>query len=81
MSAGTSPDAENPVSDDLIDWADIIFAMENTHKRKLSKMFGSRMATKKLVVLGIPDNYDYMETALVEILQTKISPYIRLHKK
>lgn len=79
LSAGTSPDADNPVCADLIDWADIIFVMEMAHKRKLNKMFGSRLMAKRLVVLGIPDDYDYMDAALVDILKAKISPYIRQH--
>ena len=31
MSAGTAVDAENPVSAELIDWADIVFVMEMAH--------------------------------------------------
>ena len=78
MSAGTSLDADDPVSEDLIEWADIIFAMEGIHRRRLNKMFGSRMSAKKLVVLGIPDNYDYMDATLVEILKSKVLRHIGL---
>ena len=53
-SAGTSPDAETVVSADLVEWAEIIFAMETIHKRRLNERFSSLLRTRKLVVLGIP---------------------------
>ena len=32
IGAGTNSDAETPVSGDLIEWADIIFVMEKSHR-------------------------------------------------
>jgi predicted protein tyrosine phosphatase len=76
-SAGTAPDAATPVSADLIEWADVIFAMENHHRDKLKARFGKLLQTKRLVVLRIPDNYDYMDAELVEILKKKVTPHLR----
>jgi predicted protein tyrosine phosphatase len=76
MSAGTNPDAENPVSGDIIEWADIVFVMEQAHRRKLQRKFARLLLTKKIVVLGIPDNYDYMDTELIQILKGKVGPYL-----
>ncbi|MGA9669287.1 MAG: low molecular weight protein tyrosine phosphatase family protein [Terracidiphilus sp.] len=76
LSAGTSPDAENPVSTELIEWADLVFAMESVHRRRLQKQFGSRLRAKRVVVLGIPDNYKYMEPELVRILEGAVAPYL-----
>jgi len=56
-SAGTNPDADNPISSDQIQWADIIFVMEQTHRKKLNNRFQSLLTDKKVVVLGIPDDY------------------------
>jgi len=75
-SAGTAPDAATPVSADLIDWADVIFAMENRHRDKLRERFGKLLRTKRLIVLGIPDDYEYMDSELVEILKRKVSPFL-----
>lgn len=36
MSAGTNNDAENPLSTELVEWADIIFAMEKIHRSRYS---------------------------------------------
>ncbi len=77
-SAGTSEDAENVVSADLIEWADIIFAMETVHKRKLNQKFASLLKTRRVVVLGIPDKYGYMDEALVASLNQKVPRHLKL---
>jgi predicted protein tyrosine phosphatase len=77
LSAGTNPDAENPVSADLIEWADLVFAMESVHRRRLQERFTPLFRTKRIVVLGIPDDYKYMEPELVRILEAKVAPYLR----
>jgi predicted protein tyrosine phosphatase len=75
-SAGLSNDAEVPVSAELIDWADMIFVMERQHKSKLSVQFQPQLLGKRLVCLNIPDNYKFMEPALVKILQSKVTPFL-----
>lgn len=75
-SAGTSPDADNPVSLDLIEWADIVFAMENVHRKRLNEMFRSALRDKKVIVLGIADKYSYMDPELVRILEGKLARYL-----
>ena len=75
-SAGTSPDAETPLSLDLIEWADLIFAMEPVHRKRLNEKFKSALRTKKIIVLGIPDRYTYMDPALIEILQSKVTRHL-----
>ena len=77
-SAGTSEDAENVISADLIEWADIIFAMETVHKRKLNQKFASLLKTRRVVVLGIPDKYNYMDKALVASLNQKVPRHLKL---
>lgn len=37
--AGINHDADNPVTPELIHWADIIFVMERVHKTKQSSKF------------------------------------------
>lgn len=76
LSAGTAPDAETPVSAELIEWADIVFAMERVHRKKLKSMFGALLDRKRIVVLGIRDTYAYMEPGLVEILKAKVRTYL-----
>jgi predicted protein tyrosine phosphatase len=77
MSAGTDADADNRVCADLIEWANILFVMESTHRRKLNTMFGSLLRDKRIVVLGIPDNFEYMDSALIAILRDRVPKYLR----
>ena len=76
LSAGTETDAVTPVDPELIDWAEIIFAMENSHRNKLRQRFGKLLDKKRLVVLRIRDDYDYMQPELVELLQVKVLPHL-----
>jgi predicted protein tyrosine phosphatase len=71
-SAGISNDAEIHVSVEDIEWADIIFVMENAHKKKLSNKFGRVIKKQKVISLDIPDDYEYMDEKLIEILQSKV---------
>jgi predicted protein tyrosine phosphatase len=76
LSAGTAPDAETPVSAELIEWADIVFAMERVHRKRLMSAFGAMLQHKRVVVLDIRDKYAYMEPELVELLKSKVVSYL-----
>lgn len=71
-SAGTDRDAVVPLNAELIAWADVVVVMEIWHRDRILKRFRNAMAGKRVVVLGIPDEYDYMEPALVEILKVQV---------
>lgn len=75
-SAGLSHDAAVPVSAELVEWAELIFVMEKQHKSKLSAQFKPQLQGKKIVCLNIPDNYKFMEPALVKLLQSKVTPFL-----
>jgi len=75
-SAGLDRDAEMPLGSDTIQWADIIFVMEKVHRSSLSKNFQPWLKNKRVVCLDIPDEYDYMEPALVELLKQKVLPLL-----
>lgn len=74
-SAGTNNDAENPLSRELVEWADIIFVMEKVHKRKVQARFRAALNGKRVVCLDIPDDYDFMQPELVAILKHKLSRF------
>jgi predicted protein tyrosine phosphatase len=78
ISAGTNNDAPTPVSADLIEWGNVVFCMEKIHRDKLASKFKAMFKTKKLVVLEIPDNYEYMDPELGRILKAKVPRYIRI---
>jgi predicted protein tyrosine phosphatase len=72
LSAGTNPDAEEPLTDELVGWASTIFAMEAVHRRKVQARHRGALRDKPLVVLGIPDKCDCMDPALVRLLETRM---------
>ena len=75
-SAGLSHDAETPISGELVEWAELIFVMEKEHKAKLAARFNAHLAGKRVVCLGIPDNYKFMEPALIKLLRSKVTPHL-----
>jgi predicted protein tyrosine phosphatase len=75
-SAGTSPDAEEMVTSDLLEWADLVVVMEARHKRALTEHYGSSLRGRRLVVLNIPDRYEYMDPELVALLRKRVGPYL-----
>ena len=78
IGAGTNNDAATPVSGDLVEWADIILVMEAIHRDKISAKYKKLLKGKQLVVLDIPDNYKRMQPELIQLLKTKVSPYVCL---
>ena len=78
ISAGTNADCEQPVSGDLIEWADAILVMEKSHRNKISKQFREQLKDKKLGVLEIPDHFDYMDPLLIRILRNRVPRYVRV---
>jgi predicted protein tyrosine phosphatase len=75
-SAGTNHDAENPLTPELIEWADRIFVMERTHRTKIQTRFRQALNDKPVVCLDIPDEYKFMDADLVRLLKTKMIRYL-----
>jgi predicted protein tyrosine phosphatase len=71
-SAGLSPDAEEPLSADLVAWADVILVMERRHHKKLTRTFGRWLRGKRVVCLDIADDYAYMDAELVRLLWERV---------
>lgn len=76
-SAGTEESARIKVNEKHIHWADIIFVMEKKHKQRLQLKFPEILAQKQIVILDIPDEYQYMDEELIEMLQQSVSPHLR----
>ena len=72
-SAGTWIHARKRVSKALIEWADLIFVMEEHHKNVILSICPE--AEGKVIVLDIPDIYRRNDPELVEILKEKLAKY------
>ena len=75
-SAGLNKDADVPVGPELVEWANLIFVMENTHRNKLAKKFRAHLKRARVITLDIPDDYDYMDPALVRLLKAKVTRFL-----
>ncbi|WP_269516128.1 low molecular weight protein tyrosine phosphatase family protein [Brevundimonas subvibrioides] len=76
-SAGLAPDADEPCTDELVEWADIVFVMERTHRAKLQRRFRKSLKRARVVCLDIPDDYAFMQPELVALLEKKVGPHLR----
>ena len=75
-SAGTSPRAKRTVNVKDLQWADIIFAMEHKHKDRLKANCNRILQHKKIIVLDIPDEYQYMDEELVELISMSVKGFL-----
>jgi len=75
-SAGTEPSARVKVNAKLLNWADLIFVMEKHHKQKLFLHFAEEVRNKEIVILEIPDVYQYMDEELIEEIRASVSAYL-----
>lgn len=77
-SAGTNHDAENPLTAELVSWADIIVVMEKQHRAKLQRKFRSALRGQRVICLDIPDDYAFMQPELVELLKVRMARHLGL---
>ncbi len=75
-SAGTARSAKRQITSADLKWADVILVMEDKHKKRLMSDFPGEMRYKEIHVLGIPDDYQYMDPELIEVLTTSIDPIL-----
>ena len=75
-SAGLAPDAEEQCSAELVEWADIIFVMERAHRARLQRRFRAQLKRARVICLDIPDDYAFMDPALVTLLLDRVSPHL-----
>jgi predicted protein tyrosine phosphatase len=75
-SAGLGNDATVPLSAEQLEWATIIFVMEKAHRNKLSAKFKKHLKGKRVICLDIPDEYDYMQPELVQLLLAKVGRFL-----
>lgn len=77
-SAGTSEDALVRVNQRMLDWADLIFTMDREQQKALARMFPGHAALKRLVCLDIPDDFGFLEPALVTLLEERVPPHLHV---
>jgi predicted protein tyrosine phosphatase len=84
-SAGLGSDADEPCTDELVEWADVIFVMERIHRTRLQKRFRKSLKSARVVCLDFvslrldrgPDDYGFIQPELVALLEKKVGPHLR----
>jgi predicted protein tyrosine phosphatase len=75
-SAGLDPSATRHVDVSMIEAADMIFVMEARHRTQLQRRFKDALGDRPVIVLGIPDEYERDDPALIELLRERVTPFL-----
>ena len=71
--SGKSPHA---ISNSDLEWADLILVMETRYKGKLLGLFRD-LDLPPIESLDIPDDYEYMDEDLVELIKSGVEHHIK----
>jgi predicted protein tyrosine phosphatase len=75
-AAGVRRSAAVPVTRELLEWADLIFVMERSQRNVIRKRFEDVYDRKRMICLYIPDEYDFMDQALIRLLMDRVTPHL-----
>jgi predicted protein tyrosine phosphatase len=73
-SAGIAHGANNPLTKELVNQADIIFVMEDYMQTAVEQEYGGK--AKSIVCFDIPDIYYRNDPQLIRTLQQLLHPYL-----
>ncbi|WP_055435778.1 hypothetical protein [Lacinutrix algicola] len=76
LSAGTNikicrKEGTTELTEDLLEWAAVVYVMEKRHLEQIQKHTGSRYYSN-IIVLDIPDIYKYYDGELITLLEEKV---------
>ena len=74
-SAGTEEGARIKVTAGHLGWADLIVVMEKRHKERLCQKHPEAMANKPCVCLFLADDYEFMDSELIELLRARMQEH------
>jgi predicted protein tyrosine phosphatase len=77
-SAGTSDQARIKLTVGLINWADQIFVMEKRHAAIMRQNYADLLVDRTIITLHISDDYQYMDSELIELLESRLVEYLEL---
>ncbi len=63
------------IHEELLEWADVIIAMQEKHRKFINENF-SGVDQKKIKVIHIQDRYGYYQKELIDLLKQKVEPLI-----
>jgi predicted protein tyrosine phosphatase len=75
-SAGTAADALTRVNALMLEWAELVFIMDDQQRRSLRRRFAGHPALEHLICLDIPDEFTFMQPELVDLLTARATPHL-----
>lgn len=76
-SAGLSPKSDRKITENDLKWADLIFVMETTHRAKIWGLY-RHLELPPIEILNIPDDYEFMNNELIELLTDRINDTLKI---
>lgn len=76
-SAGLSPKSDRKISENDLNWADLVFVMETGQRAKIWGLY-RHLELPGIEVLNIPDDYEFMDDELVELLTDRINDTLKI---
>jgi predicted protein tyrosine phosphatase len=76
-SAGTEPSARIKLNSKIIEWSDYIFVMEKKHKQRMCEKFPNETKDKRIIILDILDEFNYMDPDLIVEIKSNVDEYIK----
>lgn len=76
-SAGLSPKSDRKISENDLNWADLVFVMETEHRAKIWGLY-RHLELPTIEVLNIADDYEFMNDELIEMLTDGINNTLKI---
>lgn len=76
-SAGLSAKSEKQLSEKDLIWADLIFVMEPGHRARITGTY-RQLLLPEIVVMDIPDEYEFLDEELILALKDRINNTLRV---
>lgn len=77
-SAGLSPKSDRKISENDLNWADLVFVMETGQRAKIRELY-RHLELPKIEILNISDDYEFMNEELVEMLTDRINDTLKIN--
>ena len=75
-SRGTTRSARQTIQVADLAWADLVLVMEDKHRHRLLADYPGETKFLSIEVLHIPDDYQFMDPELAELVRASAEPFI-----
>lgn len=75
-SAGLSPSSNRVISENDLHWANLVFVIESSQGAKIWELY-KHIELSAIEVLHIPDEYEFMNEELIEMLTDAINGILK----